>query len=58
MNAIKQFYEGCPQGMNVDHIYPLKSDWVCGLHTLENLQYLTALENSAKGNRRIEKYHS
>jgi len=51
LNAIKQFYLDCPEGMEVDHIYPIVSDKVCGLHTLENLQYLTKYENASKGNR-------
>jgi len=34
----------------VDHIVPIKSDKVCGLHTWENLQLLEAGANSSKGN--------
>lgn len=35
----------------VDHIVPLQSKRVCGLHTQANLQLLTHSDNAAKGNR-------
>lgn len=35
----------------VDHVVPLRSDRVCGLHTHDNMQILTRRANRAKGNR-------
>lgn len=37
----------------VDHIYPLRSDWVCGLHCEANLRVVTRTENRRKSNRRV-----
>lgn len=36
---------------NVDHIYPLNSDFVCGLHCEANLAVITKFENIRKLNR-------
>ena len=51
--AIREFYRNCPVGMHVDHELPLQGDLVSGLHTLENLQYLSAEENIKKSNKYI-----
>ena len=51
-DLVKDMYmEAQYQGMQVDHIVPLTSDKVCGLHWEGNLQLLTAEENQSKGNR-------
>lgn len=38
-------------GLEVDHIVPIKSNLVCGLHCLDNFQLLTREQNASKGNR-------
>ena len=51
IKAMRDFYERCPPGMEVDHVVPFNGKNVCGLHVLENLQYLTVSENRRKCNR-------
>lgn len=51
IEAIKQIYQECPEGYEVDHIVPLKARLASGLHTPENLQYLPASENRKKYNK-------
>lgn len=46
--AIKEFYRKCPKGYEVDHITPISKG---GLHSIENLQYLTISENRIKGSK-------
>jgi 5-methylcytosine-specific restriction endonuclease McrA len=46
--AMQQFYLNCPNGYEVDHIIPISKG---GLHSIENLQYLTVSENRKKSNK-------
>lgn len=48
---LKLIYLECPEGFQVDHIVPLQSNKICGLHVPWNLQYLTEEQNKSKGNR-------
>lgn len=48
--TITEFYLGCPVGLEVDHILPLKNEMVSGLHVPWNLQYLTRTQNAKKSN--------
>lgn len=41
----------CGGKWHVDHIVPLQSDLVCGLHCESNLQVIPGRSNSSKGNR-------
>jgi uncharacterized protein YaaR (DUF327 family) len=45
------YKEAARRGLTVDHIVPLQSDIVCGLHWHKNMQLLPMLENISKGNR-------
>jgi hypothetical protein len=50
--AIEAIYaEAAKHGMDVDHIVPLQSKHVCGLHCEANLQPLPPSKNKSKGNR-------
>lgn len=49
-----KIYSGIPY--NVDHIIPLNSDKVCGLHVPWNLQIIPAIENFKKSNKLLEEY--
>ena len=48
---IREFYKNKPEGMHVDHIIPLRGEFVCGLHVEYNLQYLDAMVNMRKSNK-------
>lgn len=49
---ILEYYQSASkQGLEVDHIVPIKSGLVCGLHCIDNFQLLTRSENASKGNR-------
>lgn len=51
LNKIKEIYANCPEGYQVDHIYPLQGVNSCGLHVENNLQYLTVKDNNTKYNK-------
>ena len=50
LKRIAAFYANVPDGHDVDHIVPLVSPLVCGLHCEANLQYLPSSENQSKRN--------
>lgn len=47
----KMYDKAMSLGLHVDHIIPLNSPLVCGLHSENNLQLLEPSENIKKGNR-------
>jgi hypothetical protein len=58
LSAIKAMYAAAARltretgiRYEVDHIYPLQSDLVCGLHCEANLQIITKTDNLRKGNK-------
>lgn len=50
LKEIEKIYESCPSGYHVDHIVPLISKKVCGLHCEANLRQIPARENQQKNN--------
>lgn len=52
-SMIEDIYRNCPECHHVDHIIPLQGELVSGLHVENNLQYLIAKDNLAKGNKWI-----
>ena len=51
LDKINEIYMNCPKGFHVDHIIPLQSKKVCGLHVHNNLRIITAHQNQLKSNR-------
>jgi hypothetical protein len=54
MYELAAVFKRCGLNLHVDHVVPLNSDVVCGLHWEENLQLMHANENLAKSNKLTE----
>ncbi len=59
--GVNEIYKACREltkatgiKYHVDHIIPINSEMVCGLHTLENLRIVTAEENLGKSNKLVD----
>ena len=50
-SEIREFYKNCPEGYEVDHIYPIAHG---GLHVISNLQYLDERENKRKNDKILD----
>jgi 5-methylcytosine-specific restriction endonuclease McrA len=48
IKKLQEIYLKCPNGHEVDHVIPISKG---GLHSPENLQYLTVSENRKKSNK-------
>ena len=55
---MKEIYEQCPEGYEVDHIYPLRGENSRGLHVPWNLQYLPTDVNRKKRNKLPEEFET
>lgn len=51
MYELAVLFNNVGMSMQVDHIVPLQSSLVCGLHCQDNLQLLLSSDNNSKGNR-------
>lgn len=49
--VVKLYEKARQYGFHVDHIVPLQSDLVCGLHVFDNLQLMHPSENCSKQNK-------